>query len=67
LADNGIFTIVRFVFGYDTDDESVFERTARFCLDARIGLRSPVVTPEQSVRFSLCDQAKAASQKFYSI
>ena len=38
LADNGVCSIVRFVFGYDTDDESVFERTVRFCLDARIGL-----------------------------
>ncbi len=38
LADNGIFSIVHFVFGYDTDDEGVFERTARFCMDARIGL-----------------------------
>ncbi|HXG18407.1 MAG TPA: hypothetical protein VNN62_04965, partial [Methylomirabilota bacterium] len=34
LADNGIFSIVHFVFGYDTDDEGVFERTARFCMDA---------------------------------
>ena len=38
LAAQGILSIARFVFGYDTDDEGVFERTVRFCLDARIGL-----------------------------
>lgn len=38
LAANGVLSIARFTFGYDTDDESVFERTVRFCLDARIGL-----------------------------
>lgn len=38
LAEHGVFSIIRFAFGYDTDDESVFERTARFCMDARIGL-----------------------------
>ncbi|MBM4255263.1 MAG: hypothetical protein FJ147_05135 [Deltaproteobacteria bacterium] len=38
LASQGVPTIVHFVFGYDSDDEGVFERTVRFCLDARIGL-----------------------------
>src|SRR5262249_40053206 len=38
LSLQGIPTIVHFVFGYDSDDEAVFERTARFCQDARIGL-----------------------------
>jgi hypothetical protein len=38
LAAQGILSVVRFVFGYDTDDEGVFERTVRFCLKARIGL-----------------------------
>src|SRR5262245_53022275 len=38
LAARGILSVARFVFGYDTDDEGVFERTARFCLDARVGL-----------------------------
>jgi len=38
FSHQGILSIVQFVFGYDTDDEGVFERTARFCLDARIGL-----------------------------
>ena len=38
LTQNGVLSIVHFVFGYDTDDEGVFERTVRFCLDARIGL-----------------------------
>lgn len=38
LSLQGIPTIVHFVFGYDSDDEGVFERTVRFCQDARIGL-----------------------------
>ncbi len=38
LTKNGVLSIVHFVFGYDTDDEGVFERTVRFCCDARIGL-----------------------------
>jgi len=38
LSLQGVPSIVHFVFGYDSDDEGVFERTARFCLDARIGL-----------------------------
>ncbi|NOT53858.1 MAG: hypothetical protein HOP18_04555 [Deltaproteobacteria bacterium] len=38
LPENGLLSIVHFVFGYDTDDEGVFERTMRFCLEARIGL-----------------------------
>lgn len=38
LAAQGVLTIIHFVFGYDSDDEGVFERTVRFCLDARIGL-----------------------------
>jgi hypothetical protein len=38
LACQGILSVVRFVFGYDTDDEGVFERTVRFCHEARIGL-----------------------------
>ncbi len=38
VTAHGILSVVRFVFGYDTDDEGVFERTARFCLEARIGL-----------------------------
>jgi len=38
LSRQGILSIVHFVFGYDSDDEGVFERTVRFCLDARIGL-----------------------------
>ena len=51
LADNGVLSIVRFVFGYDTDDESVFERTARFCRDARIGLPLfSILTPQPETR-----------------
>lgn len=47
LSQHGILSIVHFVFGYDTDDEGVFERTVRFCLDACIGLPSfSVLTPQ---------------------
>lgn len=46
LASQGVLTMIRFVFGYDTDDEGVFERTVRFCLDARVGLPSfTLLTP----------------------
>lgn len=38
LTENGVLSIIHFVFGYDTDDEGVFERTVRFCREARIGL-----------------------------
>jgi hypothetical protein len=38
LSLQGVLSIVHFVFGYDSDDEGVFERTVRFCQDARIGL-----------------------------
>lgn len=38
LSRRGIPSIVHFVFGYDSDDEGVFERTVRFCLEARICL-----------------------------
>lgn len=46
LSQYGILSIAHFVFGYDTDDEGVFERAASFCRDARIGLPSfSVLTP----------------------
>jgi len=46
LSLQGILSIVHFVFGYDSDDEGVFERTVRFCQDARIGLPSfSLLTP----------------------
>ena len=49
LAQHGVLSIVHFVFGYDTDDEGVFERTVRFCLDARIGLpHFSLLTPTQN-------------------
>ena len=38
LSLHGIISITHFVFGYDSDDEGVFERTVRFCQEARIGL-----------------------------
>jgi hypothetical protein len=47
LAGQGVLTMIRFVFGYDTDDEGVFERTVRFCFDARIGLPTfSLLTPQ---------------------
>ena len=46
LPEHGILSMVRFVFGLDTDDEGVFERTLRFCRQAKIGLpHFSVVTP----------------------
>jgi anti-anti-sigma regulatory factor len=59
LADNGLFSIIRFVFGYDTDDESIFERTVKFCLDARIGLPifSAFTPHPDSALFASLDQA----------
>lgn len=59
LADNGVLSIIRFAFGYDSDDESVFERTARFCMDARIGLPVfTILTPHpESPLFSTLQQA----------
>lgn len=46
VACQGVLTVSRFVFGYDTDDEGVFERTARFCQEARIALPSfSLLTP----------------------
>ncbi|MGE0681477.1 MAG: STAS domain-containing protein [Candidatus Binatia bacterium] len=59
LAENGVFSIIRFTFGYDTDDESVFERTARFCMDARIGLPLfSILTPQPGTPlFTALDRA----------
>jgi hypothetical protein len=59
LTEHGILSIVRFVFGYDTDDESVFERTVQFCMDARIGLPLfSLFTPQpESALFNALDQA----------
>lgn len=46
VASQGVLTMIQFVFGYDTDDEGVFERTVRFCLDARVGFPSfSLLTP----------------------
>jgi hypothetical protein len=59
LAENGVFSIIRFAFGYDTDDESVFERTMRFCIDARIGLPLfAILTPQpETPLFTALDRA----------
>lgn len=46
LPECGILSATRFVFGLDTDDEGVFERTARFCHRAKVGLpHFSVLTP----------------------
>ena len=68
LADNGVFSIVSFVFGYDTDDESVFERTARFCLDARIGLPLfSLLTPQpDTALFTALDRSGRLLHKDFS-
>ncbi len=36
INDHGISVLAGFVFGFDTDDESVFERTVEFAIDAKI-------------------------------
>lgn len=68
LADNGLLSIIRFVFGYDTDDESIFERSVKFCMDARIGL--PIFsafTPQpDSALFTTLDQAGRLRHKDFS-
>lgn len=68
LAENGLFSIIRFVFGYDTDDESIFERTVNFCMEARIGL--PIFsafTPQPgSALFTTLDQAGRLLHKDFS-
>ncbi|MBI3301405.1 MAG: hypothetical protein HYZ72_04910 [Deltaproteobacteria bacterium] len=58
LAAQGILSVARFVFGYDTDDEGVFERTVRFCLDARIGLPhfSVFTPPPESPLFAVLER-----------
>jgi hypothetical protein len=68
LADNGLFSIVRFVFGYDTDDESIFERTVKFCMDARIGLPlfSAFTPRPESPLFASLDQAGRLLHKDFS-
>ena len=48
VPEHGIFSVVRFVFGLDTDDEGVFERTLRFCRRAAIGLPLfSILTPDR--------------------
>lgn len=58
VAEHGLFSIVRFVFGYDTDDEGIFERTVKFCVDARIGLPlfSAFTPSPESPLFASLDQ-----------
>jgi hypothetical protein len=61
-------SIVRFVFGYDTDDESVFERTVKFCMEARIGLPLfTAVTPRpESPLFSALERTGRLLHKDFS-
>lgn len=44
--DNGITILAGMIFGFDTDDESVFERTVEFLVKHRIGLANfGILTP----------------------
>jgi radical SAM superfamily enzyme YgiQ (UPF0313 family) len=36
IKDHGISVLAGFVFGFDTDDESVFERTVEFAIESKI-------------------------------
>jgi hypothetical protein len=58
LTEHGILSVVHFVFGYDTDDEGVFERTVRFCTEARIGLPvfSVFTPPPESALFTALER-----------
>jgi hypothetical protein len=65
LAENSVLSIVHFVFGYDTDDEGVFERTVRFCLDAHIGLpHFSLLTPqrESALAAALAQEGRLVQQ-----
>jgi hypothetical protein len=48
IPAQGLLSIIRFVFGYDTDDEGIFERTVRFCLEARVGVPQFAALTSQS-------------------
>lgn len=51
LHANGIATWGSFVFGFDTDDCEVFERTVEFALDAQLTIASfAILTPYPSTR-----------------
>ncbi len=51
LHDAGIGVIGAFMFGFDTDDESVFERTAQFVDKARIDIpQYSILTPLPATR-----------------
>jgi radical SAM superfamily enzyme YgiQ (UPF0313 family) len=51
LHEHGISTWGSFVFGFDTDDVEVFERTAQFAIDARLTLASfAILTPYPGTR-----------------
>ncbi|MGC4069434.1 MAG: DUF4070 domain-containing protein [Polyangiaceae bacterium] len=51
LHEHGIATWGSFVFGFDTDDLEVFERTAQFAIDARLTIASfAILTPYPGTR-----------------
>jgi hypothetical protein len=65
LSKKGVLSIVHFVFGYDTDDEGVFERTVRFCLDAHLGLpHFSLLTPkpESALAATLAQEGRWVQQ-----
>jgi len=51
LHDHGIATWGSFVFGFDTDNTDVFERTAQFAIDAQLTMASfAILTPYPGTR-----------------
>jgi len=51
LHDHGITVEGAFIFGFDSDDESVFERTLQFCFDSGIDLvQFAILTPFPGTR-----------------
>ena len=38
LQDAGIRVFGTFAFGFDTDDEGIFERTVDFCIEAKVAI-----------------------------
>jgi radical SAM superfamily enzyme YgiQ (UPF0313 family) len=51
LHEHGIATWGSFVFGFDSDDLEVFERTAQFAIDARLTMASfAILTPYPGTR-----------------
>jgi radical SAM superfamily enzyme YgiQ (UPF0313 family) len=51
LHDHGITVLGAFIFGFDTDDKSIFDRTVDFCFDSKIDLvQYALLTPFPGTR-----------------